>query len=68
MLQLKSKSFYRAQADMQMWQEQAMPVTEVTIRSAIDWVNKLDRMAESSRTGCTEAVLKAMEDDSVIYL
>ena len=50
---------------MQMWQEQAMPVTEVTIRSAIDWVNKLDRMAESSRTGCTEAVVKAMEDDSV---
>lgn len=53
---------------MQMWQEQAMPVTEVTIKSAIEWVNKLDRMAESSRTGSTEAVMKAMEDDSVSSL
>ena len=50
---------------MQKWQEQAMPVTEVTIKSAIEWVNKLDRMAESSRTGCAEGVLKAMEDESV---
>ncbi|XP_076807901.1 von Willebrand factor A domain-containing protein 3B-like isoform X2 [Clavelina lepadiformis] len=68
--QLAKFNMIKAQANMEMWHEQAMPVTELTIRNAIEWVNKLDRMAESSRTGCTEALLKAMEDDSLesVYL
>uniref|UniRef100_F6VLB0 VWFA domain-containing protein n=1 Tax=Ciona intestinalis TaxID=7719 RepID=F6VLB0_CIOIN len=68
--QLAKFNMIKAQADMEMWHEQAMPVTEVTIKSAIEWVQKLDRMAESSRTGCTESVLKAMEDDTLdaVYL
>uniref|UniRef100_H2ZCD7 VWFA domain-containing protein n=1 Tax=Ciona savignyi TaxID=51511 RepID=H2ZCD7_CIOSA len=68
--QLAKFNMIKVQADMEMWHEQAMPVTEVTIKSAIEWVQNLDRMAESSRTGCTEGVLKAMEDDTLeaVYL
>ena len=59
--------FYRAQADTICWQEKAMPVTELTLKSAMDWIWKLDRMAENSRTACVDGVLKAMEDETVNY-
>ena len=55
----------RAQADMLAWQEQAIPVTELTIKNAIEWIQQLDRMAESSRTGTMEAIMRAMDDDTV---
>lgn len=53
---------------MLMWQDSVCPVTDATQKSAMEWIQGLDRMAEFTHTSCTEAVIKAYEDESVIIL
>nr|XP_039272786.1 von Willebrand factor A domain-containing protein 3B-like isoform X1 [Styela clava] len=68
--QLAKFNLIRAQSDILMWQDAASPVSDVTIKNSMDWVKGLDRMAEISNTSCTEAVIKACEDDTLeaVYL
>ena len=60
----------RASDNIQMYQEDCVPVTHDTIQGAVKWLWDLDRLAGVSSTACVEAVLRACEDrqNEAVYL
>ena len=51
---------------MTSWKETAVPVTAEAIEEAVKWVRNISRSTvEASDVSCIDAVIKAVQDDTV---
>ncbi|XP_064358080.1 von Willebrand factor A domain-containing protein 3B isoform X2 [Dromaius novaehollandiae] len=63
--QIAKFNLIRAAQDLVKWQQKSAPVSEHTVKSAVKWLWKLDRMTAASHTSSAEALLEAMSDETV---
>uniref|UniRef100_A0A8B9SDV5 von Willebrand factor A domain containing 3B n=1 Tax=Apteryx owenii TaxID=8824 RepID=A0A8B9SDV5_APTOW len=63
--QIAKFNLIRAAQDLMKWQQKCAPVSEHTVKSAVKWLWKLDRMTAASHTSSAEALLEAMSDETV---
>ncbi|XP_009947848.1 PREDICTED: von Willebrand factor A domain-containing protein 3B, partial [Leptosomus discolor] len=63
--QIAKFNLIRAAQDLMKWQQKSTPVSEHTVKSAVTWLWKLDRMTAASHTSPAEALLEAMSDEAV---
>ncbi|XP_068779632.1 von Willebrand factor A domain-containing protein 3B [Struthio camelus] len=63
--QIAKFNLIRAAQDLVKWQQKSAPVSEHTVKSAVKWLWKLDRMTAASPTSSAEALLEAMRDETV---
>ncbi|NXE50932.1 VWA3B protein, partial [Casuarius casuarius] len=63
--QIAKFNLIRAAQDLVKWQQKPAPVSEHTVKSAVKWLWKLDRMTAASHTSSAEALLEAMSDEMV---
>lgn len=58
---------FRASEDLVKWQEKAVPVTEYSVKAAVDWLYMLDHLPAVYQLGPIEALMEAVCDDTVIF-
>ncbi|XP_042644192.1 von Willebrand factor A domain-containing protein 3B [Tyto alba] len=63
--QIAKFNLIRAAQNLLKWQQKSTPVSEHTVKSAVTWLWKLDRMTAASHTNSAEALLEAMGDEAV---
>ncbi|XP_059671529.1 von Willebrand factor A domain-containing protein 3B [Gavia stellata] len=63
--QIAKFNLIRVAQDLMKWQQKSTPVSEHTVKSAVMWLWKLDRMTAASHTSSAEALLEAMSDEAV---
>ncbi|NWR60008.1 VWA3B protein, partial [Bucorvus abyssinicus] len=63
--QIAKFNLIRAAQDPVKWQQKSTAVSEHTIKSAVTWLWKLDRMTAASHTNSAEALLEALSDEVV---
>nr|XP_056718144.1 von Willebrand factor A domain-containing protein 3B [Euleptes europaea] len=63
--QIAKFNLIRATEDPVKWQEKAVPVSECSIKAAVEWVRTLDHLPAVCHTGPIEAILEAVCDDTI---
>ncbi|NXG47677.1 VWA3B protein, partial [Psilopogon haemacephalus] len=63
--QIAKFNLIRAAQGLTKWEQKSTPVSENTVKSAVMWLWKLDRMTAASHTSSVEALLEAMSDEAV---
>ncbi|XP_054831013.1 von Willebrand factor A domain-containing protein 3B [Eublepharis macularius] len=63
--QIAKFNLIRVTEDLVKWQENAVPVTECSIKAAVEWLCMLDHLPAVCHTGPIEAILEAVCDDTV---
>ncbi|KFV43352.1 von Willebrand factor A domain-containing protein 3B, partial [Tyto alba] len=63
--QIAKFNLIRAAQNLLKWQQKSTPVSEHSVKSAVTWLWKLDRMTAASHTNSAEALLEAMGDEAV---
>ncbi|KAL8190156.1 UNVERIFIED_CONTAM: hypothetical protein K2H54_041748 [Gekko kuhli] len=63
--QIANFNLIRATEDLVKWQEKAVPVTECSLKAAVEWLYALDHLPAVCHSGPIEAVLEAACDDTI---